>query len=275
MNDFVSTLEKRASDSLKSIREEEVQILLQAKRAMRVFEPLFHELRTFAINYEFENEEAEIQFFKEIKPRLFWQLIYYQKIYQLELDRPTGGKDVQIEYLKRELEHIRYYFSKNKEFYHYYRDGADYLDSKYFLRGRAEIMYNSESYYLYNDPLFSTIGEYKVSEVISNDMVETYLTEELNRLDSNGRERTYSGLSWTANKTDLIERLYGEYLLQVVNGGKVTLKEMQRDMEQHYNIELGNISRVLYDMSIRKNPTQFLDKMKDALANYLQTLNEK
>lgn len=269
MNDFVSSLEKRASDSLKIIRAEEAQILILAKRAMRIFESLFDELKTFVRNYEFENNEDEIRFFKQIKPRLFWQLIYYQKIYILELDRPTGGKDVQIEYLKRELEHLRYCFSKNKEFYHYYRDGADHLDSKYFLRGKIEMMYIYENYYFYNDSSFSTIGDYKISEVISNDMVETYLNEELAKLDDNGMKVDPLGfpatkLIWKGRKAELQEQILSWD--SAGSFGDVPLTQLYYYIQNVFNIQLdSNLSRSFGDLKIRNTPTPFLDKLKEAL----------
>lgn len=268
MNDFVSTLEKRANDSLKSIRAEETQMLVQAKKAMRIFESLFDELKAFVRKYEFENEEKEIQFFKEIKPRLFWQLIYYQKIYKLELDRPTGGKEVQIEYLKRELEHIRYYFNKNKEFYHYYRDGADYLDSQYFLRGRVSLKYMGESFYFERDPDFSTYCDFKMAKIIANENVEEYLRTELQKLLK--ADDCRSAIFWTGNKNELVLLAYGLHKSKRMNHGKLTLKESMEQIQLMFNIDLGNYSRTYNELQNKKNGTTFLEYMKNILDEDMQ-----
>jgi hypothetical protein len=50
----------------------------------------YNQLKTFFLSYNFQSEEEEIMFFKEIKPRLYFRLIYYHKLYNIEMDRPTG-----------------------------------------------------------------------------------------------------------------------------------------------------------------------------------------
>lgn len=50
----------------------------------------FQRLRDFITNYTFKSEAEEIEFFKVIKPRLYHRLIYYRKVYNIEMNRPVG-----------------------------------------------------------------------------------------------------------------------------------------------------------------------------------------
>ena len=63
--------------------------------------PLFEELRQFIHNYNFLNDDEEIEFFKNIKPFILSKLIYYNDIYLLELRKPNGSKEVLKEHYKR------------------------------------------------------------------------------------------------------------------------------------------------------------------------------
>lgn len=264
MNEFISTLEVKVRESLKSIHLEETQILRLAKRSTEILESAIEALKYFIKGYQFENEEKEILFFKEIKPVLFSQLIYFQEIYRIELDRPTGGEVIQTAYFERELEHIRYYFSKNKEFYHYYRDGADYLDREYFLRGKTLMRYISESFYIERDPLFSTRCDFKVAKILANDLVEEYLKKELRKLSKPDQETLVfqSSLFWTGNKNELVLLVYGLHKSKRINYGELSLKQSVKQIELMFNVDLGNYSRTYHELQNKKNSTAFLEYLK-------------
>jgi len=51
-------------------------------------------LRAFILNYTFKNEEEEILFFKDIKPKIFSKLIYHVKINNIEGKKPLGSFEI-------------------------------------------------------------------------------------------------------------------------------------------------------------------------------------
>jgi len=107
-------------------------------------------------------------------------------------------------------------------------------------------------------------------------MLEAWLLEELDRLEKDGNAipRGGTGLVWTQSKTDLVEIALPLYLLDSFNGGKITQSKYSKCIENAFNISPVDFSRILYDLKRRNNPTQFLDKLKKVLLEYLDRDDE-
>ncbi|KAA6321420.1 hypothetical protein EZS27_028927 [termite gut metagenome] len=129
----------------------------------------------------FRNEEEEILFFKEIKPRLCFRLIYYRKIYNIEMNRPTGIEK-QREYLYEILNDINKYNCKRLDFIRYDRSGSSHLDTLYFLRGKTDVEQYLETFFYELNPKFTTNCDFKVVKILSND-ISTYLTQKIELLN--------------------------------------------------------------------------------------------
>ena len=95
------------------------------------------DLRSFFLSKESISTQEEIVFFKEMKPDILGLLLYFNKIHNIELKRPTGSNDSQREHFEQELHSITYYFERHLDFYRYYRSKANYLDDYYFLRNKV------------------------------------------------------------------------------------------------------------------------------------------
>lgn len=138
--------------------------------AINSFEKAFDRLKTLVSEYTFENETEEIHFFKETKSQLFCKLIHYRKVYNIESMRPNGSNYAQINYIEQELDSMKIFFDRNIDFYKYYRSGSTYLDRYYFLRGKPDIQMTLGSFYFERDPKFSTACDFKVAEILANDV---------------------------------------------------------------------------------------------------------
>lgn len=88
-----------------------IDVLTNAPQIISSLELGFEKLKWLISNYEFKEQNEEIIFFKIQKPKLFSKLIYYQKIYHLELNRPVSSYQTQRFFLERELEHINIFWS--------------------------------------------------------------------------------------------------------------------------------------------------------------------
>lgn len=179
---FIVNLNEEVQRTLLSIERDESDILHRAERSIKVLEQAFVDLKAFIVSYDFPNKGEETRFFKETKPKLFCKLIYWKKLYNIEMNRPKGGEDEQKLYLKRQLCRLNDYFDANRDFYKYYRSGDTSLDEYYFLRQQKTFQLTMESFYFERDPLFSTAADFKMAKVMANDMVERYVNEELERL---------------------------------------------------------------------------------------------
>lgn len=67
-----------------------MNILKKSLEASLVLGDAFQRMRDFVATYTFKNEAEEIEFFKTVKPRLYHRLIYYRKVYNIEMNRLVG-----------------------------------------------------------------------------------------------------------------------------------------------------------------------------------------
>ncbi len=80
-------------------------------------------------------------------------------------------------------------------------------------------------------------------------------------------------LTWTFNKTDLVELIYALVALGVFNNGNVEIKSVVSFFETVFHVALGSYYHKYQDiMKRKKERTVFLDKLKLAL---LRRIEEK
>lgn len=93
------------SEELTSIvREKELEmsdIIRDVPPTILLLENGFIDLKNIVSSFTFPSKRDEIMFFKEIKPQLFSKLIFFRKIYQLELNRPISNYKTIRVYLER------------------------------------------------------------------------------------------------------------------------------------------------------------------------------
>jgi hypothetical protein len=266
---YIANLKKEVDVRIEQIETSEDNILKKSLAGSQILGEAFNQLKMFISTYIFKNEEEEIIFFKDIKPKFCYRLIYYRKIYNIEMNRPLAGIDAQKEYLNKELNSINQYTTKRLDFIRYYRSGSTHLDSLYFLRGKMYTEQYLETFYYELDPIFSTNCDFKVAKILSNDMLSVYLMQELELLDNNtSKLGPYSfpltKLTWKGTKTELMEQLYAWDSMGSL--GDVPLTQLSDYIQNVFNIQLdNNLSRAFSDMKIRTIPTPFLDKLKNAL----------
>lgn len=276
MINFVDKLQREIRLKIEQIEAEDKNILKKSLDASHVLGEGFDRLKEFIINYRFKDENEEILFFKEVKPKIFCHLIYYRKIYNIEMHRPVASVDAQKEYLKKKLDGIQDFNDKILDFYRYYRSGATYLDTAYYVRGRPDTEQYLETFYYERDPQFSTNADFKVAKIMANDMAQAYLLAELELLENYIRKPDTSSfpkvkLTWTGSKTDLIELIYALDTEGCFSEGKVPLIQIAAYFESVFNINLGNnIARNFYDMRIRNQPTPFLDRLREEIRKRME-----
>lgn len=270
MKIFISILEKEIEKKLKKIESADLNIMKKSLEASQVLADAFQRLKEFISSYTFKDEAEEIEFFKETKPRLFYRLLYYRKVYNIEMNRPVGV-DSQRAYLIDEIKAINRYNTKRSDFVRYYRSGLTHLDTLYYLRGRIDTALYLESFHYERDPMFSTNCDFKVARLKANEMLMVYLNKELESLETKRLEQSLPRvrITWTATKTELYEQIFAWDSRKVF--GDVPLTKLLDYVQTVFNIELdSNYSRTFSDMRIRNNKTPFLDSLKEALIKRMQ-----
>lgn len=268
MRTFTNDLLKRVSECLEIISHEETDILIQTTQAISLLENTFSDLKSYISSYSFCNENEEIIFFKEIKPQLFSKLIYYRSIYNIEIMRPNGSLETQSIYLNAELGRLKNFFDRNIDIYKYYRTGCCHLDKYYFMRSTQDMQLGLDAFYFERDTTFSTIFDFKISKIIANEMIASYLNHELAKLNNPNDYNTQFPnltnvkLTWTGKKIDLIEQIYAWEGVGCFNNGNISIKDLTSYIELVFNINLGDYYRTFLEMRNKKGSrTAFLDKL--------------
>lgn len=273
MDTFVLNLEKEIEKKLKKIESADLNILKKSLEASLVLGDAFQKMKEFISTYTFRNEAEEIEFFKVIKPRLFYRLIYYRKIYNIEMNRPVGVES-QRAYLIDEIKAINRYNAKRSDFVRYYRSGLTHMDSMYYLRGSIDTALYLESFHHERDPSFSTNCDFKVARILANEFLIQYLTKELEVFEQRQVEQSLPRvrLTWNGTKTELVEQIFAWDSRKVF--GNIPLTRLSEYIQTVFNIELDkNFSRTFGDMRIRNRQTPFLDSLKEALLKRMNRLS--
>ena len=273
MRSFVSTLEKEIEKKLRNLEHSNLNVLKKSLEASLVLGDAFQRLREFVAGYTFSTEAEEIEFFKVIKPRLYHRLIYYRKVYNIEMNRPVGVESQHV-YLRDEIKSINRYNNKHSDFVRYYRSGMTHLDSLYYLRNRTDTALYLESFHYERDPKFSTNADFKVAKLLANELLSTYLKGELEALEyvktASDDSLPSVRLTWQDSKTDLTELIY--LLDSKLSFGNVPLTQLAAYIANVFNTQLDtNLSRTFCDMKLRNNPTLWIDKAKQALLQRIRT----
>ncbi len=272
---FTTCLKKEIDAKIEQIECSEISMITKSLEASRMLAEAFNQLKVFILSYNFKDEEEEILFFKETKPRLCSRLIYYRKVYNIEMNRPAGIQK-QREYLSEILDSINKYNCKRLDFIRYYRSCSSHLDAIYFLRNKPDMEQYLETFNYEFDPNFTTNCDFKVAKILANDMLSAYLMHEMELLEDSSMKVGSFGfpatkLTWKGSKAELQEQIISWDSAGTF--GNIPLTQLYNYIQNVFNIQLdSNLSRSFGELKIRLSPTPFLDKLKDAL---LQRMGRK
>ncbi|PKD17648.1 hypothetical protein APR41_05410 [Salegentibacter salinarum] len=207
---------------------------------------------------DFENTQAEIEFFKNIKPLPMSYLIYFTEVRSCELKLPKVGNSHKVRYLEKEIKKINRFFSENNSFVNYMEQNHNYLDPQFFSRsGKMDFSFSPTINY-YQNPEFSTSHDMLWSKVQALYRYIHYIREKLELIQpgsiGNFRERQPNLLRWSGSKTSLVEVIYSLYLKGDINHGTADLKTLISAFEDFFNIKLDNYHKTYSEMRARKDP---------------------
>lgn len=244
--------------------------------------PLYDQLRKLTVDHIFSSTEEEIYFFKELKPNILGRYLYFNKVYRIESQCPSGSNDVIKEYLNDELGGLTYFFRRNLELYQYYRSKATTYDTYYFIRGKADIRLCCDSFQCDRDPMFSTGYDHKIAKILANEMLQIYLNKRIINLGQSEAINKQAitkipyPANWTSNKIFLIELGYALYVAGDINNGNITVKEIMNLLGAMFNIDLGDYYRGYITLKNRKKDrTLYLKTLIEKLLKCMEEDDEK
>lgn len=242
--------------------------------ALNILMEGYEKLRTYYINQKISKEE-EINFFKNEKPKLTSQIIYFNEMFKIECNKPLASEKTIRKYYNSQLKKREQFFKDNAEFYRYYRKGHQYLDAKYFLRNQYDCNLMLDSFNFQIDKQFATSHDYKVAQVLAYEKLQIYLIDKLKIVTESKSFRQDKVLKWTASKVGIVELIYALHTEGVFNHGAVDIREVVQGFSIAFEIELGQFHRTFYEIASRKSDrTKFISSLKETLLKRMSEADE-
>ncbi|UKB78629.1 RteC domain-containing protein [Chryseobacterium sp. MEBOG07] len=266
-------------DALQSISKHEQKICCESThiidesyRMTMFLRELLARMKEHVLTHGFTSKHEEIEFFRTIKPQILGKLIYYNKLYRIEASCPFSTGKMYQKYYSGELQSLKQEYTEqicNSDFFRYYRSGRTDLDHEYFELGKINFNEGLNSYVFEVDPHFSTYYDYKVSRIIANELLYSYL---LSKISADGGEGQLSDKDffWTDSKNALIELIYALCASESISGGKIGIRKMSIVFQVLFRIQLGDIHHAFHRMKDRTGSrTAFIDQLKTSLEEYM------
>lgn len=280
MNQKIINLQTDLNEQLNFIELEIDNEIKRCEKAIEITLKAKENLKNLVIKSQFRSQDEEIYFFKEIKPQFTSNIIYNNSILKIEMKKPNAGNRILKKYYNNELIKLKSFFDNELEFYKYFRSGNNYLDYKYFLRGKFDVKLALDSFYFEVDHTFSTSHDFKVAKIMAHDLIQVYLEDKLLMIENReSKEKSQVNpkikQNWTGSKVALIELLYALHTEGVFNNGASDLKDVAEYFENVFNIDLGQYHRAFLEIRMRKSDqTKFLNGLKEKLVKRMENTDD-
>lgn len=212
--------------------------------------------------------EAEINFYRHVKPKFKAQLIYFQTLLNMEVRKPVGDLTVQVGFYQSELRGLGYFNEVNLSFCQYIRRQCVHMDELYFCKGVYHVNLDCDADVVDFDPEFNTSHDGKLAQLMANELLQEYLEKQLHRLNFRmvGAESAGMALEdeddfkWEKAKCALVELIYCWWLTEAF--GKKSIKKITAFAQKAFGVELGNVYDTFDWLCGRDNPASYQDEAK-------------
>lgn len=271
---FITNLNKQLESNLSEISQHECNIN-QYEHTSKCYYEVILQLRTFILNYSFNDTNEEITFFKHIKPNFISEYIFNNKVLQILIRKPIGNNEAILNYFENHLKEITDFFNANQEFYQYYRLQSTYKDTIYYVRQKKELLHLMDVNLNNFEPAFSSSHDYILAQTIANDRLVPFLKEQIESIIYQQKFPHVEDMGsfqardfhWTDSKSALIELIYALHTNKSINQGKCDIRELTAYFEKAFNVKINDIYRGFQDIKSRNSQTKFIDSLKAALQN--------
>lgn len=230
-------------------------------------------LREKVIRHQFQHPEAEIYFFKHIKPKFMSSMMFYQKVWHIEVSKPVANKSATLLYYNRFHDEIAKRSEENKDVYSYYRSKLTHFDLQYFTRSKNPLSAQPHAISLpiSFDFRFDTPADPVIAAFHSDKRLLAYLNKQENDTQkSSDKPVVKSKLQWTGRKVELVELVYALHAIGKINNGEAELKEIAGIFEQGLGYSLDKMYSTFSEIKARHEPTKFLLQMRKVLEERIE-----
>ena len=263
------------STTLEQITEHRTRI------ALELSQKFLEQIKKATIEEGFKSNDEEIEFFRELKPRLHAQVFYFKTLLAAEQNFPIGTNKIKKQFLNNHLERFHFFFEENKEFIRYYRSGETHLDPNFFVRQNARMHKNLENDFTEIDFRWNTGYDLILAKCMAYEKLECHIKNELSRIKKNDDSlnspfshfnNQKSKLKWTDSKTALVELGYALHANGSVNNGNTDIKSVMNTLQEVFQIELGDHYKIYYEIKSRKIiRSKYLSQLIESLNNKIES----
>lgn len=242
---------------------EAIKPIERLKHTLPLISGIISDIKNEVVENGFPSVEAEIHFFKFVKPAFYALQIYEADLYSLSANAQLGTDEMLKPYYEQELLYVFRTFRIHPFHYQYFRTGARELDQQYFTRdgkpGDIPVLELPELF-----PGFSTPLDYLFAKFIAAERMQHLLIDKLTVLYGQQKSKSAKSaptLKWTGDTINLVEIAYGIWLTNQVNDGQASMSEITRWLEEIFGVHIGDPNRRWQDITRRKSisPTKYLD----------------
>ena len=265
MKPFIQKIKDQLSFQLDQVSGE-LPPLQYYKTALSIIEEAIHSVKDFMQTYDFADREEEIYFYKEAIPHLLQIEIYYEKLYDLAVERASLSRGDYHHHVEEEIREVDRFFFKNKFAYTYYLKGHTYLDIPYYTR-------NGHGWVLVYDEHFCTSNSYLLAQILANQQYRERLHVELDLLLGGDEGKTTGNIpdgkiEFMGTDADLAEIVPPLHRLKLIriNGKEATQDQLLEllDIFFHRNVKANFSAIDNKNRARKKSLTPFLLRLIDA-----------
>jgi hypothetical protein len=260
LKQFAEELKVRMEAEIDTISADQADELRRTSLLIECVGRYVGELKRYVVKYKFRSIKEETAFFKHTKPDFISRLLYFRKLFKVQLFERPNPNDARLAFYREQLRRIQRFLVRHQELYHYVLLGTEENDEFYFSRKWSSV--TTVAF----DERFSTRYDHIVSRIRCAEMVRSSLLPRIQAIENPGQKAATSVLTWTGAKTDLIELIYALQAAGVFNKKDADVKQIATHFENVFNVTLGNYYRVFQDIRLRKTgQTNFMNQLKESL----------
>ncbi|MFN8254207.1 MAG: RteC domain-containing protein [Bacteroidales bacterium] len=277
MNGTSSRLELLLDKELQQIEKTTPNPIERYEKMVRASVNNYADLKQKLKEHQFADPSSEIHFFKNVHPQAISKIHYYTALakYYCHLAGFTTVKEKKC-HCKKTLKLLINYNSHYQHIITYYKSGKSDFDTKYFLRENSDYPVALEDCLSLMDKDISTGYDLILARYLAYSKLSEFLLSEIKRFETDDKNTQLGEggvfFDWTGSKIELIELMYAAWAKGSVSNGQITITELATTVQKVFKIELGDYYHAFTEIKNRKNPTLFLDNLRNAL---IKKIDEK
>lgn len=244
----------------------------QAEHGIKTVSRLLIDLRKSIIQNGFKSTQQEINFFKQTKPTILGQLIFFSHLHDFELKKQIMGNKDYKRYIRAKLDVFQKLFQENITFISYMQNNSTHFDATYFVRNSNPTPSPNVNYEYYLDPEFNTSHDHLLAMMHAHKLLVQHLLKAKQNEQENPNDDIL--LYWTDSKAAFVEIVYALQVSGSINSGKADIKDVCSAMEKAFNYEVVDLYRAYNEFNNRKlDRTKYLTHLTDRLTHKLDKID--